>query len=143
MVHHLFDEHFTNICFHILVVWWVELCNFSVSIFSSVLIIVVIEWRRWKISTKLSQTLSFVTLLILKKLRKTNGHNICKCHSSSKPNWLINGWNLNQCLVHKATSAISSNRVLFTMEPLKGSSKYSTTTKQSRSYPVKGWMTLN
>ena len=32
---HKLDEQFTNICFHILAIWWVEPCNLPVSISSS------------------------------------------------------------------------------------------------------------
>ena len=39
---HELDEQFTNICFHILTIWWVEPYNFPVSISSSVLSIAII-----------------------------------------------------------------------------------------------------
>ena len=36
------DEQFTNICFHILAIWWVEPYNLPVSISASVLSIAII-----------------------------------------------------------------------------------------------------
>ena len=39
---HKFDEQFTNICFHILTMWWVEPYIIPVSISSSVLKIAII-----------------------------------------------------------------------------------------------------
>ena len=39
---HKFDEQFTNICFVILAMWWVEPYNLPVSISSSVLSIAII-----------------------------------------------------------------------------------------------------
>ena len=38
---HKLDEHFTNIFFHILAIWWIEPCNLPASISSSVLSIAI------------------------------------------------------------------------------------------------------
>ena len=42
MFPHRLDEQFTNICFYILDIWWVEPCNLPVSISSSVSSIAII-----------------------------------------------------------------------------------------------------
>ena len=51
MFPHKFDEQFTNICFHILAIWWVEPYNLPVSISSSVLSIAIIIRNLVKMST--------------------------------------------------------------------------------------------
>ena len=47
---HKLDKQFTNICFHILTIWWVEPYNLPVSISSSVLSIAIIVRYWWKMS---------------------------------------------------------------------------------------------